>query len=111
MRVQKNQRRPSIPARRPAAYSPVAAAVLLALGSQAVYAQESGELEEVVVTAQKRKENLQDVPISIEAIGSQKLEEMNIQGFDDYVKILPSVASTPSAFSGAGFSAEGLSST
>lgn len=79
---------------------------MLALGSQGVWAQDSsGELEEVVVTAQKRKENLQDVPISIEAIGNQKLEEMNVQSFDDYVKILPSLTSTPSAFSGAGFAA------
>jgi len=49
-------------------------------------------LAEVVVTAQKRSENLQDVPISIQALGTQKLEEMNVANFDDYVKMLPSVS-------------------
>jgi len=46
----------------------------------------------VVVTAQKRAENLQDVPLSITAIGSEKLEQLGVQNFDDYVKYLPSVA-------------------
>ncbi|NBU24998.1 MAG: TonB-dependent receptor, partial [Gammaproteobacteria bacterium] len=68
-------------------------------------AQESTGLEEVVVTAQKRAENMQDVPISIEAIGTEKLEQLNINNFTDYVKMLPSVASQPSIGAGAGFSA------
>lgn len=50
-----------------------------------------GALEEVVVTAQKRSENLQDVPLSIAALGAQQLEELHVQNFDDYVKYLPSV--------------------
>jgi len=45
------------------------------------------------------------VPISIEAIGTEKLEELNIRNFTDYVRMLPSVASTPSIGAGAGFSA------
>jgi iron complex outermembrane recepter protein len=49
-------------------------------------------LDEVVVTAQKRSENLQDVPISIQAFGTQKLEELRITSFDDYAKYLPSVS-------------------
>ena len=53
---------------------------------------ESGGLQEVVVTAQKRTENLQDVPISVQALGNQQLEQMNVTRFDDYVKMLPSVA-------------------
>jgi len=58
-----------------------------------VFAQESaGVLEQVVVTAQKREENLQNVPLSIQVIGSEQLEELHITGFDDYVKYLPSVS-------------------
>jgi iron complex outermembrane receptor protein len=41
------------------------------------YAQDAGEeasLGHIVVTAQKRAENLQDVPVSIQAIGNQQLE-------------------------------------
>jgi iron complex outermembrane recepter protein len=48
-------------------------------------------LEEVVVTAQKRTENLQDVPISIQALSTEKLEELNIVNIDDYVKYLSGV--------------------
>ncbi|MBO9559339.1 MAG: TonB-dependent receptor [Caulobacter sp.] len=49
-------------------------------------------LEEVVVTAQKRSENLQDVPVSIQALGQAKLEQLQVQSFTDYVKYLPSVS-------------------
>lgn len=35
-------------------------------------------LEEVVVTAQKREQNLQDVPISISAFSAEKLDAMGI---------------------------------
>ncbi len=82
--------------------SPIAVAVLLAC--PAVLAQEQRGLEEIIVTAQKRSENLQDVPISIQALGNEKLEELNIQKFTDYVQMLPSVAMQPSVAGGTGFS-------
>jgi len=104
MRAHKTKTLSNIVSRRHVAYSPIAAAVMLALGSQAVWAQDAaGELEEVVVTAQKRSEKMQDVPISMEAMGNQKLEELNVQSFDDYAKLLPSISATPSAFTGVGF--------
>ncbi|USQ97011.1 TonB-dependent receptor [Caulobacter sp. RL271] len=53
-------------------------------------------LEEVVVTAQKRSENLQDVPVSIQALGGEKLEQLQVSAFVDYVKYLPSVSFTTS---------------
>ena len=62
---------------------------------QAAYAADPGDtttLEEVVVTAQKRTENLQDVPISIQALSNEKLEELHITDFDDFAKYLPSVS-------------------
>lgn len=49
-------------------------------------------LDEVVVTAQKRSENLQNVPVSVQAIGQAKLEQLQISNFNDYVKYLPSVS-------------------
>ena len=104
MRARKTKTLSNVVSRRPMAYSPIAAAVMLALGSQAVWAQDAaGELEEVVVTAQKRSEKMQDVPISMEAMGNQKLEELNVQNFADYAKLLPSISATPSAFTGVGF--------
>lgn len=47
---------------------------------------------DIIVTAQKREENLQTVPISIQALGTQKLEQQNINNFTDYAKLLPSLA-------------------
>ena len=49
-------------------------------------------LDAIVVTAQKRSENLQDVPVSIQAIGEQRLQQLNVSGFTDYVQYLPSVS-------------------
>lgn len=55
-------------------------------------AQEQGEfLDEVIVTAQKRQESLQDVPLSMAVLGTQQLENLNVTRFDDFVKFLPSV--------------------
>ena len=58
----------------------------------AVAASTTGTLEEVIVTAQKREENLQNVPVSIQAIGTQRLDQLGIKDFGDYVKFLPSVS-------------------
>jgi len=52
---------------------------------------DSGQLQEVIVSAQKRDESLQDVPLSITALGTTTLEQLNIQDFTDYMKFLPSV--------------------
>mgnify|MGYP002628055168 CR=1 FL=1 len=54
--------------------------------------EETLRLEEVVVTASKRSESMQDVPISMTALGSEKLEQLNISGFEDYVMQMPSVS-------------------
>ena len=51
--------------------------------------------DEIIVTAQKREENLQNVPISIQALGTRRLDQLNISNFNDYTKLLPSVASRP----------------
>src|SRR5262249_55279832 len=68
------------------------ASVLLA-GLPAAHAQDSSDkLEEVVVSAQKREENLQNVPLSITALGNAKLEQMQVREFSDYAQYLPSVS-------------------
>jgi iron complex outermembrane recepter protein len=51
----------------------------------------SDSLAEITVTAQRRTENIQDVPISIQALTGETLQQLNIQTFDDYVKYLPNV--------------------
>ena len=60
--------------------------------SQDPQASDEVASDEILVTAQRREERLQDVPISITAIGSAKLEQANVQSFDDYAKLLPSVS-------------------
>jgi outer membrane receptor protein involved in Fe transport len=68
-------------------------ASLILAGVAPAWAQtDEGKLEEVVVSAQKRDENLQNVPLSITALGTTKLEELHVQDFEDYAKFLPSVA-------------------
>ena len=47
--------------------------------------------DEIVVTAQKREQNLQDVPVAITAIGTEKLDQLQVNEFADVVKFLPSV--------------------
>jgi outer membrane receptor protein involved in Fe transport len=71
-----------------------AIAVVLGLGGAGVsVAQTSAgnELEEVVVTATRRSENLQNVPIAITALTSTTLSELNVQTLDDFLKYLPNV--------------------
>ena len=48
-------------------------------------------LSEVTVTAQKRVENLQKVPISINVLENDQLQALHVQSFEDYVQYLPSV--------------------
>jgi outer membrane receptor protein involved in Fe transport len=69
---------------------------LLAAGISAALAQQvpTGELEEIVVTAQKREETLQNVPLSIQAIGNERLGELQIKDFAGFAKYLPNVAFT-----------------
>ncbi len=47
--------------------------------------------DDIIVTALKRDESLQSVPLSIQAIGTEKLDQLQVQEFADYVKFLPSV--------------------
>ena len=63
----------------------------LLLASNTVTAQDL-TLEEVIVTAQKREQNLQDIPVSVQVLGTQELEQLDISDFTDYVQYLPSVS-------------------
>ncbi len=49
---------------------------------------------DIVVTAQKRSESLQSVPISIQALGTQKLDQLQVRNFADYMQFLPSASFT-----------------
>ena len=51
-----------------------------------------GGLQEVLVTARKREENLQDVPISISVLTHKDLQNLGIVQFDDYAQKIPSIS-------------------
>ena len=58
----------------------------------AAAADVANEVEAIIVTAQKRSENLQDVPISIQALGEEKIERLNAKDFVDVARHLPAVS-------------------
>jgi iron complex outermembrane recepter protein len=49
------------------------------------------ELQEVIVTANRREENLQNVPMTIQVLTGATLKKLNVTTFDDFVKYLPAV--------------------
>jgi outer membrane receptor protein involved in Fe transport len=53
----------------------------------------SDTLQEITVTATRRSQSIQDVPISMQAFTNQTLQQLNISTFDDYIKYLPNVTS------------------
>lgn len=48
-------------------------------------------VEEIIVTAQKREESLQDVPISVQAFSEQKLDALGVTNQQDLTKLVPSL--------------------
>ena len=59
--------------------------------AQSEAAPADADTDVILVTAQKRTENLQDVPIAITALGSEKLQQLQVKELQDAVKYLPSV--------------------
>ena len=94
---------------------PLAAAVALVMATpawaqsseaQAGKDKDARTLDTITVTAQKREENLQKVPISLQVLGNQQLEQQNVSDFDDYAKLIPALSfgtSGGGVFSGPGF--------
>jgi iron complex outermembrane recepter protein len=89
-------RRSIVRAPLPVASALLAAAVPAAWAQTAPQAQgpaeTSGGLEEIVVTAEKRVENLQNVPISVTVFDSAKLDQLGVVNLDSYVKYTPSLS-------------------
>jgi len=70
------------------------ASAMLAGGGLAVAAEpaETGQLEEVIVTAQKRVEDVQRVPISLQVLNGETLENLHVSGFSDFAQYIPSLS-------------------
>lgn len=70
-------------------------AALLGLISPALLAQQKPVLEEVVVTAQKKEESLQDTPIALDAFGEEALEREGISNVGDLANNVPALTIQP----------------
>ena len=71
-------------------------AIMVAAASQTVIAQNQGSgfaLEEVIVTAQKRQENLQDIPVSAQALGAEDMRILGVDSVADLIFTAPSLNS------------------
>lgn len=64
-------------------------AAVLPQASSAAEPEGGGRLEEIVVTAQKRVESLEKVPMSVTAIDEQALESQRIKAIDDVARLVP----------------------
>jgi iron complex outermembrane recepter protein len=75
--------------------------VLISLGAGAVpaFAQDAKpeaddtRVADIVVTASRRSENLNDVPIAVQALGSEQLQQLGVTNFEKLLEFLPNVRS------------------
>jgi outer membrane receptor protein involved in Fe transport len=76
-----------------------AIAAVLSVQPIAVYAQTAATggaaategIQEVVVTAQRREQSIQDVPITVQALTAESIKQLNVVNLDDFVRFLPNV--------------------
>jgi iron complex outermembrane receptor protein len=79
-------------------------AIALALSNSTLQAQENSQpadkeaeserqLEKIIITSTRRSENQQVVPLAVQAISGEKLQQLGIDSFEDYIALLPGVSS------------------
>ncbi|PZN97417.1 MAG: TonB-dependent receptor [Alphaproteobacteria bacterium] len=85
----------------------MAAAPAFAQASSAAAPVDSG-IEEIVVTAQRTAQSLQDVPIAITAFSSEALQRQQIQNSSDLQLTLPNITFTKGNFTGSSFTIRGI---
>lgn len=69
------------------------------------------QIQEITVTAQRRSENMQNVPITIQALTAETLSQLNVQTFGEFVKYLPNVSATNTGPGQSSVFMRGLSAT
>lgn len=70
-----------------------AAAPPATAGAESAQAPSGSLLTEIMVTATRRVESSQNVPITIQALDGQALEQMHISSFEDYARMMPNLSS------------------
>ena len=80
-------------------------AAVFVLSSPVAQAQ---AIEEIIVTAQKREESLQDVPISVNALTGDEFSKFGVSRSDDLLKVFPNLSVKPGSSINSGFSIRGV---
>ena len=70
----------------------MASSALALMAPYAASAEEAVPTDEIVVTAQKRAQPLQDVPLSISALTAEQIEKRGFDGFTDYARSVPGLS-------------------
>ena len=78
------------------------------VGNGAQAAADDYRGNEIVVTAQKRVESVQDVPIAVTALSQKSLEEQKIEGGPDIMRAVPNLTFSKSNFTGYNLSIRGV---
>jgi outer membrane receptor protein involved in Fe transport len=74
-------------------------ALAIAISACPPLSAEEAPLDEVIVTAQKRSENLQNVPISAASVSGNKLDEAGVENLEDLTKLVPNLHLTQTGLS------------
>ena len=69
------------------------------------------ELQSVTVTAQKRLQPMQQVPVAVTVVGAQELENRGVAGFSELLALIPNVAIDQSSSAQPNISIRGISSS
>lgn len=89
----------------------VSAIALLGMaGAMPAYAQQSDAtaVEDIIVTAQKREQSIQDVPIAVSAFSGESLQALQIEGGSELLRAIPNVTFSKSNFSMYNFAIRGI---
>src|ERR1700761_5980757 len=71
------------------------AAFSMPIASQAAdAASTNATVQELVVTANKREEKIQDVPMAVTALGGAELDKLQVRSFADYAALVPGLTVT-----------------
>ena len=68
------------------------------------------EIEEVVVTATKKEQSVQDVPVSIEAFTAEDIDKNLVEDFSDLAEVVPGLIVDKALGSGSAYSMRGVGS-
>ena len=79
-----------------------------ALSQDAGLSQDATTVGDIIVTAQKREQSIQDVPIAVTALSAENLDAMKIEGGSELMRAIPNVSFSKGNFSMYNFSIRGV---